>query len=137
MPKQNFYRCKNAFLFRYAIMKSDFLMYLGQGFVRTFSQIPQQKLVPRQLFVERVYNVLVFYFYKWEVYAHERSVSGSINFPLFKGVEVFTFTLEFFYNTWTIIGFVGFVINLLNRLDGATVSFRKSAPEKESLFVRL
>jgi hypothetical protein len=34
--------------------------------------------------------------------------------------------------------FVGFVANLLNRpTDGATVSVRKSASEKELLFVRL
>jgi hypothetical protein len=36
------------------------------------------------------------------------------------------------------IGFVGFVANLLNKpTDGATVSVRKSASEKELLFVRL
>jgi hypothetical protein len=36
------------------------------------------------------------------------------------------------------IGFVGFVVNLLNRpTDGATVSVRKNAPENELLFVRL
>jgi hypothetical protein len=38
----------------------------------------------------------------------------------------------------TIIGFVGFVANLLNRrTNGATVSVRKSVSEKELLFVRL
>jgi hypothetical protein len=42
------------------------------------------------------------------------------------------------YGDRTIIGFVGFVANLLNRpTDGATVSVRKSASEKELLFVRL
>jgi hypothetical protein len=36
------------------------------------------------------------------------------------------------------MSFVGFVANLLNRsTDGATVSVRKSASEKELLFVRL
>jgi hypothetical protein len=38
----------------------------------------------------------------------------------------------------TIIGFVGFVTNLLNTpTEGATVSVRKSASKKELLFVRL
>jgi hypothetical protein len=38
----------------------------------------------------------------------------------------------------TIIGFVGFDTNLLNRpTEGATVSVRKSASKKELLFVRL
>jgi hypothetical protein len=42
------------------------------------------------------------------------------------------------YGHRTIIGFVGFVANLLNKpTDGATVSVRKSASEKELLFVRL
>jgi hypothetical protein len=42
------------------------------------------------------------------------------------------------YGDRTIIGFVGFVANLLNRpTDGATVSVRKSAPEKQLLFVGL
>jgi hypothetical protein len=37
----------------------------------------------------------------------------------------------------TIMGFVGFVANLLNSsTDGATVTVRKSASEKELLFVR-
>jgi hypothetical protein len=40
--------------------------------------------------------------------------------------------------TGKIIGFVEFVADLLNRpADGATVSVRKSASEKELLFVRL
>jgi hypothetical protein len=37
-----------------------------------------------------------------------------------------------------VFGFVGFVVNLLNRpTDGATVKGQKSAAEKELLFVRL
>jgi hypothetical protein len=37
-----------------------------------------------------------------------------------------------------LLGFVGFVFNLLNRpTDGATVQGQKSAAEKELLFVRL
>jgi hypothetical protein len=43
-----------------------------------------------------------------------------------------------FYGDRTIIGFVGFVANLLNKpTDGATVSVRKSASERVLLFVRL
>jgi hypothetical protein len=42
------------------------------------------------------------------------------------------------YSDRTIIGFIGFVANLLSRpKGGATVSVRKSASEKELLFVRL
>jgi hypothetical protein len=42
------------------------------------------------------------------------------------------------YGDRTIIGFVGFAANLLNRpTDDATVNVRKSASEKELLFVRL
>jgi hypothetical protein len=42
------------------------------------------------------------------------------------------------YGDRTIIGFVGFVANLLNkRTDGATVSVRKNASEKELFFVLL
>jgi hypothetical protein len=42
------------------------------------------------------------------------------------------------YDDRTIIRFVGLVANLLNRpTDGARVSVRKSASEKELLFVRL
>jgi hypothetical protein len=42
------------------------------------------------------------------------------------------------YGDRIIIGFVGFVVNLPNRLtDGSTVSVRKSASEKELCFVRL
>jgi hypothetical protein len=42
------------------------------------------------------------------------------------------------YGDRTITGFVGFVGNLLNRpTDGAPVSVRKNASEKELLFIRL
>jgi hypothetical protein len=42
------------------------------------------------------------------------------------------------YGDRTIIGFVGFVANLLNRLtDGPTVSVRKSAFEIDLLFVHV
>jgi hypothetical protein len=37
-----------------------------------------------------------------------------------------------------LIGFYGFVVNLLNRpTDGATISARKNVSKKELLFVRL
>jgi hypothetical protein len=42
------------------------------------------------------------------------------------------------YGDRTITGFVGFVGNLLNRpTDGAPVSVRKNASEKEIIFIRL
>jgi hypothetical protein len=47
-----------------------------------------------------------------------------------------TYLLHLIYGNRTIIRFVGFVANLLHT-DGATVSVRKSASEKELLFVRL
>jgi hypothetical protein len=37
-----------------------------------------------------------------------------------------------------LLGFVGFVVNLLNRpTDGATVHSQKTASEKELLFIRM
>jgi hypothetical protein len=48
------------------------------------------------------------------------------------------FCIYIIYRDSTIIGFVGYVANLLNRpTDGATASIRKSASKKELLFVRL
>jgi hypothetical protein len=61
-------------------------------------------------------------------------VDAFIN-PYVLTIQLCTYII---YGHRTIIGFVGFVANLLNKpTDGATVSVRKSASEKELLFVRL